>query len=141
MGNQGFYYLAGPHKGTPEEERYRYETSLKITTEFLHHNISVFSPIVYGKHITEACAFPSLEEQRMKLMGYLLEFLQVSKGMILVTMDGWQKSWGANQELLFCQANHIPVYILDPFEVPENYARTLLSPLDPQQLSQLLQAA
>jgi len=139
--NQGFYYLAGPHKGTPEEEQYRYETSLKITAEFLHQNISVFSPIVYGKHIADACTFPSLEERRMKLIGYLLELLRPSKGLILVTMEGWQESWGVNQELLFCKANNIPVYILDPTETPENYARVLLSPLDHQQLNQLLQAA
>ena len=44
---KGLYYLAGPHKGTPEQEAHRFETSLKITTEFLTQGIHIFSPIVY----------------------------------------------------------------------------------------------
>jgi hypothetical protein len=138
---KGLYYLAGPHKGTPEQEAYRYETSLKITTDFLNQGIHIFSPIVYGKHITEACNFPVLEERRRRMMDYLFEFLKASKGLILLTMEGWEKSWGLNQELIFCLENQIPVYLMDPAERSENYSFMFSKPLNPQQLSQLLKAA
>jgi hypothetical protein len=137
----GFYYLAGPHKGTPEQEMYRVETSLKITTESLAQGIHIFSPIVYGKQIAEGLNFPSFEEGRGKMMAYLLDFLKVSKGMILLTMEGWQKSWGVNQELIFCQQNNIPVYIMSPDQVTKNISHILSTPLDQKQVDQLLRAA
>lgn len=137
----GIYYLAGPHKGTPEEELYRYETSLRITNEFLKQGIYIFSPIVYGKHIAKASTFTNIEERRLKFMSYLLEFLRNSKGMILLTMVGWEQSWGANQELIFCLENQIPVYLMDPDEKSENYPKVLENPLDATQLGQLLKVA
>lgn len=137
---RGLYYLAGPHKGTPQQEIYRVETSLKITTESLAQGIHIFSPIVYGKQITEALNFQPLEERRQMMMTYLLDFLRVSKGLILVTMEGWEKSWGVNQELIFCQQKSIPVYIMSP-EVTKNISQILSAPLDQKQVDQLLQAA
>jgi hypothetical protein len=139
--NQGYYYLAGPHKGTPEEELYRYETSLRITNAFLKQGIYIFSPIVYGKHVTDAYTFASLEERRMIFMNYLLEFLRASKGMILLTMEGWDKSWGANQELIYCKNNQIPVYMMDPGVKDGDLATILANPLNAQELNQLLNAA
>jgi hypothetical protein len=134
----GLYYLAGPHKGTVEEEKYRFEASIYITSKFLTEGISTFSPIVYGKQIADACNFNSLEERRSKIMTYLLEFLKVCKGMILVTMKGWEQSWGARQELLFCQNNEIPVYLMDPQESLDNYKKILSVSLTQIQLQQVL---
>ena len=138
---KGFYYLAGPHKGTPEQEVDRIEMSLKLTVAFLTQGIYVFSPIVYSIKIAEALNFSSTEERRRVIFSYLLEFLKVSKGMILVTMEGWQESWGVQQELRFCQENQIPVYIVDPHEVSGDLSQILSAPLDQRQINALLEAA
>ena len=82
-----------------------------------------------------------LEERRRMMMNYLLEFLKASQGLILLTMEGWEQSWGLNQELIFCQENQIPVYLMDPAERGENYTLVFSEPLNSQQLSQLLKAA
>ena len=138
---KGLYYLAGPYKGSPEEEDYRFDVSLKITVAFIRQGISVFSPIIYSKQFAQELNIFSLEERRKIVMDYLLIFLKASKGMILVTMKGWEKSWGVNLELKFCQEHQIPVYLMSPDQVSENLSPLLTKPLDQTQLHQLLEAA
>jgi len=140
MIENGFYYLAGPHKGTSEQETYRIEMSLKLTVGFLTQGIYVFSPIVYSVRIAEALKFASTEERRQIVFPYLLNFLKVSKGMILVTMEGWKDSWGVQQELKFCQETQIPVYKIDPDQIPSDLFQVLSSPLNQEQLAHLLKA-
>lgn len=136
--NQDLYYLAGPQLGTLDEEALRGEMCLKIAAEFVKQGIHVFSPIVYSKQIAAALNIPSLEERRKVVLEYLLTFLKLSKGLILVTMDGWKKSWGVNQELKFCQAYQIPVYLMNPEEVSEELSNVLLKPLSREQINQLI---
>jgi len=71
-------------------------------------------------------------------MDYLLSFLKASKGMILVTMEGWEKSWGVNLELKFCQEHQIPVYKIDPNEIPSDLSQVLSVSLDQSQVNALL---
>lgn len=138
---KGLYYLAGPHKGTPEQEAHRVETCLKLTGAFLAQGIHVFSPIVYSSKLIEGLNISSSEERRCLLFTYLLDFLKVSKGMILVTMEGWKESWGAQQELKFCQENHIPIYRVDPNKIPDDLSQILSKPLDQGQINALLGSA
>ena len=138
---KGFYYLAGPHKGTPEQEADRIEISLKLTVAFLTQGIYVFSPIVYSVKIAEALHSLSVEERREIIFPYLLSFLKASKGLILVAMEGWKESWGVQQELKFCQENQIPVYTVDPDDASGDLSQILFEPLDQQRLDALLEAA
>lgn len=137
---KGLYYLASPLKGSLEEEAYRFDVSLKLTMEFLTQGIYVFSPLIYTKKIAEALNFCSIEERRRKMMTYLLHFLKTSKGLILVTLEGWQKSWGVNQEIKFCQENHIPVYIMSLDHTSNDLPKILDAPLSRQQVDLLLEA-
>ena len=137
---KGLYYLASPLKGSPEEEAYRFEVSLKLTMEFLTQGIYVFSPLVYTKKIAETLNSSSIEERREIIMTYLLRFLKTSKGLILVTLEGWQKSWGVNQEIKFCQENHIPVYIMSLDHTSNDLPKILDAPLSQQQVNLLLEA-
>lgn len=137
----GLYYLAGPHKGTNAQEAYRVEMSLKITAAFLTQGIHVFSPIVYISKIAEGLHSLPLEERRELIMAYLFDFLTLSKGMILMTLDGWQQSWGVQQELKFCQAHQIPVFLLHPTDDLENVSQVLHTSLPPEEINKLLKAA
>lgn len=138
---KGLYYLAGPHKGTPEQEAHRVETCLKLTVAFLSQGIYVFSPIVYSSKLIESLYYSSAQERRDILFPYLLDFLKVSKGMILVTMEGWKESWGVREELKFCQEKGIPVYRIDPNHMPDDLSQILSKPLGQSQINALLAAA
>ncbi|MBM3632427.1 MAG: DUF1937 family protein [Alphaproteobacteria bacterium] len=135
---KGLYYLAGPHKGTLEEETNRFNVSRNITIAFIKQGIPVFSPIVYSKQFVEDLNISSLEDRRKIVMDYLLSFLKASKGMILVAMEGWKTSWGVNLELKFCQEHHIPVYLMSPDQGLENLSSVFLRPLQEAEIDQLL---
>ena len=138
--DQGLYYLASPLKGSPEEEAYRFEVSLKLTMAFLTQGIYVFSPLIYTKKIAETLNSSSIEERREIIMTYLLRFLKTSKGLILVTLEGWQKSWGVNQEIKFCQENQMPVYVMCPDQASKDLSKIFDAPLSQQQVTFLLEA-
>ena len=137
---KGIYYQALPYHGTEEQQAYRTEISLKAAAEFLRQGIHVFAPVIYVNQIVERLDVSSLEIRRNIVMPYLLDFLQASKGLILITVDGWQNSWGVQQELTFCQGNQIPIYKINANQIYDNLTKILSYPLDQKQINQLLES-
>lgn len=133
---KGLYYLAVPYQGSDEEKSYRTQLSLDLTTQFLHHKVHLFAPILYVNKIAENLGFSCLEDRRKVIMPYLLDFLKVSKAMILVTAQGWRESWGIQQELLFCHDHRIPVCCMDPNEAA--LTAILAAPLHPDEVRRLI---
>jgi hypothetical protein len=127
---KGLYYLAAPYHGTEEEKKYRTELSLKATAEFLRQGIHVFAPLNYVNKIAEELAFTSLEKRRGIVLPYLLDFLRVSKGMVVINIDGWENSWGVQQELKFCHEMQIPIYNMKPEQIYDDLAKFLSTPSD-----------
>jgi hypothetical protein len=64
--------------------------------------------------------------------------LFVSKALVLVSVEGWQNSWGIQQELQFCQENQIPVYKIAPDEITTDLSRVLAHSLEHHQVKALL---
>lgn len=126
---QGLYYLAIPYDGTEEQKAYRQSFSLKAAGEFLKQGIHTFAPVIYMNVIADSLNLSTQEERRRILLPYLLEFLQLSKGLILVTAEGWRQSWGVGQELKYCETHHIPVYILNPNQLEGELNSIFKTPL------------
>lgn len=135
---KGFYYLAVPYQGTDEEKEYRTQLSLKAATAFLRDGHYLFAPLLYINKIGDNLQLTSLEHRRSTLMPYLLEFLKVSKGLILVTAEGWDKSWGIHQELVYCLKHEIPVFKLTAEHLDMSLSGLLSKPLSRSQLEDLL---
>lgn len=131
---EGLYYLAVPYHGTEAEKKYRTEISLKATIEFLRQGIHLFSPVLYVNKIAEELNFSSLEKRRAVVMPYLLEFLKLSKGLILIEVDGWQRSWGIQQELICCDEFQIPVHMMKFDQIHQNLREVLSKPLNTKEL-------
>ncbi len=134
----GLYYLAMPFKGTDQEIAYRIDIALKTTTDFLRQGYSVFSPTLYVNRIAEALRLPSLDERREIIMPYLFDFLKVSKGMVILQIEGWRESWGINEELKFCNEFQIPVFLTTREIVENDLDQTFAAPLSPDQLHNLI---
>ena len=101
----------------------------------------MFAPVNYANKIVEELELMSIEKRREIVMPYLFDFLRVSKGLILITINGWQESWGIQQELKFCHETQIPVYLMDPHLSYENLTKILSTPLDQKQIGNLLKTA
>lgn len=136
---EGLYYLAVPYQGSEEEKKYRAELSLQTTLAFLKQGIHLFAPVLYVNKIAETLELPSLEKRREVVMPYLFDFLKVSKGLVLIKAEGWEKSWGIQQELVFCQKAHIPVFTMEVNEIQTNLPHILSKALDHAQLRCLLE--
>jgi len=72
------------------------------------------------------------------VMPYLLDFLKVSKGLILIDVAGWQDSWGIQQELKFCCETQVPVYKVNPEMIYGNLPQLLSAPLNQKQVAELM---
>jgi len=138
---QGLYYLAVPYNGSEEQKAYRSMLSLMAAAEFLRQGIHVFAPVIYVNQIAEILDLPSKEQRRDIVMSHLFEYLKVSKGMIVITADGWKESWGVRQELLFCQEHQIPVCTISPDQIYENLDQLLSESLVSSKVEELLEAA
>jgi hypothetical protein len=86
---KGFYFLSVPYQGSEEEKKYRTELSLKVTTAFLRQGVHLFAPLLYVNKVADELGLSPLEKRREVIMPYLLDFLRVSKGLILLKADGW----------------------------------------------------
>ena len=135
--HRGFYYLAIPYQGTEEQQIERTELSLTSATECLRQGIYLFAPIIYVNKIADRLAL-TLEQRRDVIMPYLLDFLKVSKGLLLITAEGWKTSWGIKQEVLFCLEHGIPVFKIAPEQLFEDLALLLKVPLTQKEVKGLL---
>lgn len=131
---KGFYFLSVPYQGSEEEKKYRTELSLKVTTAFLRQGIHLFAPLLYVNKIADELGLSSLDKRREVIMPYLFDFLRVSKGLLLLKAEGWQKSWGVQQELALCHEVHIPVFTLEIEDIHKDLPSILTKPLNQEQL-------
>lgn len=111
---KNLYYLAVPYHGTEAEMQHRKQLSLQTTVALLQDGAHAFAPNIYVNQIAAAMDFESIEQRRSTIMPYLLDFLAVSKAMIIVTAEGWQQSYGVGQEIAYCRQHKIPMYTLSP---------------------------
>lgn len=99
----------------------------------------MFSPVLYVNKIAEELSFSSLEKRRAVIMPYLFEFLRLSKGLILMEVNGWRQSWGIQQELIYCNKGQIPVHMIKFDQVYQDLGKALATPLTPREVKDLLQ--
>ena len=133
----GLYYLAIPYKGNEEQQEYRRALSLKVATEFLRQGIHVFAPVNYVNQFFERLDPLSFEKRRDVIITYCLAFVRGAKGLILITAEGWQDSWGVQKELQCCLENQIPIYKISPEQIGDNMAHIFNEPWDPTEFIQL----
>lgn len=116
-----YYFLASPYNGSVEERKYRYQKSQDIVAYFLRYNISIFAPILYNETIIKSFSSINFEHRRELLMPMNINFLHRSAGVLILKIEGWDKSWGMKQYIEVCNNNDMPLYELNP----ENLEETL----------------
>ena len=139
MKNQNLYYLALPYQGSNEEKAKRTHLSMQANLYFLKKGISVFAPILYVNQIAEKLECNSLDERRAIIMPYLLNFLLKCAGMFLIEEAGWDKSWGVQQEVVFCVEHNIPIFRISPEEIEKETALAPSQPLSFEEAATLLE--
>ena len=113
---KSYFYLSNPYNGTPYEMRERAQAAAQACATLLRKGVYVWSPIVHN-HAMMAFSDFSLEERRELLLPYDFSLLRGAKGMIVLKLEGWDKSYGVAREIELCEELGIPVQYLAPNEV------------------------
>ena len=103
------YYLASPYSHADATVRQaRASLAEKAAVDLLHFGIYVFAPIPYN-HPWEKYNVPGHWDF---WADFDKTFVSRCDGVIILTLDGWDRSKGVTAELDFAKENNIPVYYL-----------------------------
>jgi hypothetical protein len=108
-----YYYLSNPYNGSPEEMQSRAQIAAEVCAALLRKGIHAWSPIVHNHALMEHVPF-TLEERKALMLPFDFTLLKASQGMIVLTISGWDKSYGVGKEIALCKELNIPVKYLHP---------------------------
>lgn len=111
-----YYYISNPYNGTDEEKEDRARVASKACAALLKKGIHAWSPIVHNHAMMKDHEF-SLEERRSLILDFDFSLLRAARGMIVLTIDGWDRSYGVRAELNLCRELSIPVQYLSPADL------------------------
>lgn len=113
-----FHFISSPYSGTDEECEERARITAEVCGKLLRRDYHVISPAVHSHTITKAVSFTT-EERRSLILDFGLSLLRKASGMIVLEIDGWEKSFGVQAEIALCQELSIPVKYLNPKELTD----------------------
>lgn len=110
MSNYGhLYYLASPYSHKDREVMdERAETVTKAAVDLLHQGIFVFAPIAYNAPWEKY----NLPGDWNFWQDFDKSFVSRMDAVVVLMIDGWDKSVGVAAEIQFANENLIPVYYL-----------------------------
>lgn len=118
----GYYYIANPYNGTKEQRSLRAKIAAEVCGKLLKRGIYAWSPIVHNHAMMNEYGDFTLEERRTLILDFDFSLLFASKGMIVLTIDGWKDSYGVKKEIEICQERSIPILYLNPSDLDTKYS-------------------
>ncbi len=109
----GYYYISNPYNGTEEQKAERARIAAQVCGKLLKMGIHAWSPIVHNHAMMKSSEF-ALEERRSLILDFDFSLLRSAQGMLALTIDGWEQSYGVKAEIELCEKLSIPVKYLDP---------------------------
>ena len=115
---KGFIYLASPYSHEDPQVRYdRYVKACQAAAHLMRQGHVVFSPIAHSHpiemHAPDLHGFEFWIKQDIPL-------LDLADRLVVLKLEGWDKSKGVETELAFAAKNFIPIEYLDPDDVAFN---------------------
>lgn len=107
-----FIFLAAPYSSTtPGLQEAREATITEVTARLMRRGQVVYSPITYGYAIAHRHELPHDAEFWITLNNAMLSS---ATALYVLTLHGWEQSWGVNHEMKFARDRSIPIYLIDP---------------------------
>jgi hypothetical protein len=112
-----YYYISNPYNGSEEQREERAKIAAYVCGRLLKKGIHAWSPIVHNHAMMKTFNEFTLEERRTMILDFDFSLLKASKAMIVLTIDGWQTSYGVTAEIELCRELSIPIKYLNPKEL------------------------
>mgnify|MGYP001810783450 CR=1 FL=1 len=114
-----FLYLASPYShDNPEIMQMRYFGAMDATAHLLKQHVAVYSPIVHCHEIAKVHELPTDFEFWMR---YNYRMLSAARKLLVLTLDGWDKSVGVRAEITYALTHCKPVLYRTPVEIMDNF--------------------
>jgi NTP pyrophosphatase (non-canonical NTP hydrolase) len=116
-GQNTLYYLSSPFRCDDEMLRNeRYEQTALALTSLMNKGKHVFSPIIHNSPIKRIADLGSSWEDWEQ---FDLDMLSRCDAVMVLKIDGWERSVGVQAEIDYAQTNNIPIYYTDPVSLEE----------------------
>ncbi len=107
----GFYYLATPYSRYERGTEAAFQDAIAAAVICIRAGIQVFSPIAHTHPIAVHGGLAGHFEMWASLDEAMI---RASDGMIVVRMDGWDRSEGIAAEIAICERLRKPVLYMEP---------------------------
>ena len=111
---EGYWYISNPYNGTEDQRESRAQIAARVSGLLLKRGIHAWSPIVHNHAMMKTFQEFSLEERRTLMLDFDFSLLRASRGMIVLEIDGWDKSYGVKAEIELCRQLQLPIKYLSP---------------------------
>lgn len=115
-----YFYISNPYNGTDEQKEERAKIAAEVCGKLLKQGLFAWSPIVHNHAMMKVYDQFTLEERKELMLEFDFSLLQEAQGMIVLTIDGWEESYGVSQEIALCEELEIPITYLDPKSLDES---------------------
>lgn len=110
----GLSYLASPYSHPdPAVKEHRYREACRVAGKLMARGKLVFSPIAHSHPIEQ-----HFDDQRIEGHDFWLKqdfaVLRHASEILVLRLDGWEKSFGINAEVQLAAQLGIPVHYIDP---------------------------
>jgi len=102
----GFWYLASPYSGTPDEMEFRAFEARWYMGELLKKGIICYSPIWSMHHISLSNGIPP---DAKTWWAFNKVFMAASIGTIVACIPGWKQSFGIQEEIEYTRTFGRPI--------------------------------
>lgn len=110
----GVLYLASPYTDpNPLIREQRFEAACKAAGKLMCAGQVVYSPIAHGHSIERACPELAGRDHDFWLAQCFAVLLRCTR-LVVLTIDGWERSKGVAAEIEFAQQNGIPLEFMTP---------------------------
>jgi hypothetical protein len=108
-------YLASPYSHhDPAVMEHRFEVACKVAGALMLRGSTVFAPIAHSHPIGQIIDKPTDHEFWMRQD---FAVLQHCAEMVVLMIDGWDRSRGVREEIEFCNTYGIPIRYIFPQDV------------------------
>jgi len=108
---QGFEYLASPysHKD-PDVMQTRFWCAVETSAELIRDGRNIFSPIAHSHEMGLILGDSCNHDLWLRVD---LAMLAKAKKLVVLRLEGWEQSFGVQQEIALAEALHIPIEYID----------------------------
>ena len=112
-----YFYISNPYNGTEKQKEERAKIAAMVCGSLLKKGLHAWSPIVHNHAMMKTFNEFTLEERQSKILDFDFSLLKKSDGMIVLTIEGWDKSYGVGKEIELCKKLNIKVKYLNPSDL------------------------